>query len=80
MSFHECIVPCWKHPNPREATMDHVIEFKPRETSRKRRPREKAADIIPMPAPKAPQGSNKKPTKAPTLSDVLDLTWPRATD
>lgn len=60
--------------------MDNVIEFKPRETSPKRRPYEKAADILPMPARKGAEGPGKKSSKAPTLSDVLDLTWPRATD
>ncbi|PCJ69210.1 MAG: hypothetical protein COA62_11295 [Rhodobiaceae bacterium] len=60
--------------------MNNVIEFKPRETKGKRRTYNKAADVIPMPAGKASQSVNEKPTKVPSLSDVLDLTWPRATD
>ena len=60
--------------------MDNVIEFTPRETKGKRRTYEKAADVIPMPARKTSQSVEKKPMKAPSLADVLDLTWPRATD
>jgi len=60
--------------------MANIIKFKPRETKGKRRTYKKAADVILMPVGKTSQSEKKKPTKVPSLSDVLDLTWPRATD
>ncbi|WOF73335.1 hypothetical protein QMT40_000965 [Parvibaculaceae bacterium PLY_AMNH_Bact1] len=61
--------------------MQNVIEFRPRESTGKRRTYEKAADVIPMPVRESKSSTkDKKPTEVPTLSDLMDLTWPRATD
>jgi hypothetical protein len=61
--------------------MRNVIEFRPRESTGKRRTYEKAADIIPMPVRDSKSSPKKKsPTEVPTLTDLMDLTWPRATD
>ena len=66
--------------NPRETMMVHIIKFKPRETNGKRRTYKKAADIIPMPARKQSESAKAKTVKKPSLAEMLDLTWPRATD
>ncbi len=61
--------------------MPNVIEFRPRESNGKRRTYEKAADVIPMPVRNTKSSDKSKtPTDVPTLSDLMDLTWPRATD
>ena len=59
--------------------MKNVIEFKPRAATGKRRTYEKAADVIPMPVRKSKASAKSKtPSDVPTLSDVMDLTWPRS--
>ncbi len=61
--------------------MKNVIEFKPRGSTGTRRTYDKAADVIPMPVRKSKvSAETKTPTDVPTLSDLMDLTWPRATD
>ncbi len=61
--------------------MPNVIEFRPRESNGKRRTYEKAADVIPMPVRNSKSSEKSKtPKDVPTLSDLMDLTWPRATD
>jgi len=61
--------------------MENVIEFKPRGSTGTRRTYDKAADVIPMPVRKSSVSADKKTAiDKPTLSDVMDLTWPRATD
>ncbi len=61
--------------------MQNVIEFRPRESTGKCRTYEKAADVIPMPVREGKTSTSKKsPTQVPTLTDLMDLTWPRATD
>jgi len=69
-----------ERPNPRETMMVNIIKFKPRETNGKRRTYKKAADIIPMPARKQSESAKAKAAKKPSLAEMLDLTWPRATD
>jgi hypothetical protein len=60
--------------------MINIIEFKPRGTNGKGRTYKKAADVIPMPVRTPTETIQAKPAKMPTLADMLDLTWPRATD
>jgi len=60
--------------------MNKIIEFRPRVTNGKSRTYKKAADVIPMPARKMPEIEKVATAKRPTLADMLDLTWPRATD
>lgn len=61
--------------------MQNVIEFRPRESNGKRRTYNKAADVIPMPVRETKSSTKaKKTTEVPTLTDLMDLTWPRATD
>lgn len=58
--------------------MVKVIEFRPRETTGKRRTYEKAADVIPMPA--KTRKKEPKPAEPPSLADMMGLPWPHATD
>jgi len=66
--------------NPRETMMNKIIKFRPRVTNGKSRTYKKAADVIPMPARKVPEIEKVETARRPTLADMLDLTWPRATD
>ena len=81
--FDWFLQPCRFKPGtqPTETAMKNVIEFKPRGSTGTRRTYDKAADVIPMPVRKTSlSAETKAPTDVPTLSDLMDLTWPRATD